>query len=103
MSKKDQIIYGNRLIDHCDNSIKCYYMAFNSVEHKIEFLRECIGYFGVLKSLFELCIKNNIIHYEKKGNKVSPKKIEIERLIGKIDNDMSRWLNSLNKAKNVIE
>ena len=119
MTKADRIIYGTPLMTLCGRSIAYFVLAFTVKEKRVEYLEECIGFFAVLRTDMEFCIEENLIKYPKRperrdkdGNpipwensedKVNSQKIELFRLIGKIDGDMCRWRQSIAKGKTVCE
>ena len=74
---------------------------------------ECIGAFGVFRVLFEQNRNLGVIHFIRKRDKdgkiidgnegISSEEIEIVELIGRIDNDMSKYRLSLSKGKTIID
>lgn len=114
MQKTDRIVYGTPLMQSSGKALSSFILAFTVKEKRIEYLEESMGYFYVLKTDVEFCIKQHIIHYRKKDGNAesqednpaayeSSKKIELLKLIAKIDNDMCRWRASLAKSKTVCE
>ena len=114
MQKTDRVVYGTPLMQSSGKALSAFILAFTAKEKRIEYLEESMGHFYVLKTDVEFCIKQHIIHYKKKdGNGEireenpaayeSSKKIELLKLIAKIDSDMCRWRASLAKSKTVCE
>lgn len=117
MGKADRIIYGTPLMESCGRSIAAFVLAFTVKEKRVEYLEECIGHFTVLRTDLEFCTEQNMIKWshraeerDKDGkpipwtnpeDKVNSQKIELFRLIGKIDGGMCKWRASLAKGKTV--
>ena len=107
MTKADRMIYGDNLIKYNSECLKLFTMAFLTKEKRIERLEECIGWFAVLRKDIEFCVRQNIIKYKKRmmddglpeSEYVNTKKIELFKVVAKIDDDMCKWRGSLTKGK----
>ena len=113
--KANRVIYGTPLMESCGKSIASFVLAFTVPEKRVMYLEECIGYFSVLRTDLEFCVKERIIQFKKRHNgvdengkpiqfeqkedRISSEEIEIFNLVGKIDGDMCRWRASLAKAR----
>lgn len=112
-TKADRINYIEPNIRYLEESLCKFIMAFNCREKRKDYMDECIGAFGVFRVLFEQNRELGIIHFIRKkdskgkvieGNDgISSEEIEIIELIGKIDNDMSKYRLSLSKGKTIID
>ncbi len=119
MNKTDRIIYGTPLMEAAGKSLACFVLAFTVKGKRIEYLEECIGHFAVLRTDLEFCVKENIIKWKRRAEKldrdghplpwgdqrdeVPTQKVEMFTLVAKIDGDMCRWRASLAKGKTVCE
>ena len=107
MTKADRMIYGDNLMKYNSECLKLFTMAFLTKEKRIERLEECIGWFAVLRKDIEFCVRQNIIKYKKRmiddglpeSEYVNTKKIELFKVVAKIDDDMCKWRGSLTKGK----
>ena len=107
MTKADRMIYGDNLMKYNSECLKLFTMAFLTKEKRIERLEECIGWFAVLRKDIEFCVLQNIIKYKKRmmddglpeSEYVNTKKIELFKVVAKIDDDMYKWRGSLTKGK----
>ena len=120
MPKGYRIVYGTPIMQNIGLALSSYVLAFTVTEQKVQYLESAIGYFSIVRTDLEFCVENNIIHFckrkvepkkDKQGNElpidardeVNTTKIEIFKLIAKIDNDMCRWRASLAKGKTIRE
>lgn len=119
MQKAERVIYGTPLMQECGKSLAAFILAFDVPEKRIVYLEECMGYFSVLRADLEFCVEENIIKFKRKnppkdkdGNEipfsdprdaVNSQKVELFRLVAKIDGDMCRWRASLAKGKTIAE
>lgn len=109
MMKADRVIYGTPLMEYSGKALAAFVLAFKSrtsIEDKLRHCDECIGAFAVLRTDLENCIENNVIHFPKREgetseDKVNSQKVELFRLVGKIDSDMGKWSVSLTKGKTI--
>lgn len=107
MTKADRMIYGDNLMEYNSECLKLFTMAFLTKEKRIERLEECIGWFAVLRKDIEFCVRQNIIKYKKRmmddglpeSEYVNTKKVELFKVVAKIDDDMCKWRGSLAKGK----
>lgn len=107
MTKADRMIYGDNLMKYNSECLKLFTMAFLTKEKRIDRLEECIGWFAVLRKDIEFCVRQNIIKYKKRmmddglpeSEYVNTKKIELFKVVAKIDDDMCKWRGSLTKGK----
>lgn len=107
MTKADRMIYGDNLMKYNSECLKLFTMAFLTKEKRIERLEECIGWFAVLRKDIEFCVRQNIIKYKKRmmdnrlpeSEYINTKKIELFKVVAKIDDDMCKWRGSLTKGK----
>lgn len=97
MDKSARIIYGTPLMQSCGDAIKYFTMAYTNKTKKSEYLDVAIGSFAVLRTDIEMCMDCNLIHYRKDSND----KVEILKIVAKIDDEMCRWQASLTKGKTV--
>lgn len=109
MQKTDRVIYGTPLMEASGNTLKYFTLAFTVKEKRVEYLDEAMGYYAVLRNDLEFCVEENIIHYSKpkkaEGSEmtyVNSQKVELFKLIAKIDGDMCKWRACLAKGKTVI-
>lgn len=112
-TKADRINYIEPTIRYLEMSLCKYIMAFNCQDKRIEFMDECIGAFGVFRVLFEQNMERGVIHFIRKRDKkgkviegnegIPTEEIEIIDLIGRVDNDMSKYRLSLSKGKTIID
>lgn len=114
MQKTDRVIYGTPLMQSSGKALSAFILAFTVKQKRMEYLEDAMGHFFVLKADVEFCIKQNIIHYKKKGIPMdeyadnpssyeSSKKIELLKMIAQIDSDMCKWRGSLAKGKTLCE
>lgn len=113
MSNKEQIRFGTPILEECRQALAYFSMAFNSPEHRVDYMDLCIGAFTVLRADIEMCHKHHIIHYpSKKDDKneklpgpdaISTQQIELTALLGRIDNDMLKYRQSLSKGKSITD
>lgn len=120
MNKADRIIYGTPLMEASGQSIGEFVLAFLiNGEKKLEHLECSIAWFTRLRIDLEFCVSENIIKFKKReekldsnGNpipfenpedKVSTQKVELFRLVAKIDEDICKWRSALAKGKTVRE
>ena len=117
MTKADRVIYGTPLMEAAGKSLACFVLAFTVIERRVEYLEQCIGYFTVLRTDLEFCVKENIITWKRRAERldrdghpipwsdprdeVPTQKVELFGLVAKIDGDMCRWRASLAKGKTV--
>ena len=112
-TKADRINYIEPNIRYLEMSLCKYIMAFNCQDKRRDYMDECVGAFGVFRVLFEQNRERGVIHFiRKKDNNgkiikgykgISSEEIEIIELIGRIDNDMSKYRLSLSKGKTIID
>ena len=112
-NKSDRINYVEPNIRYLEMSLCKFIMAFNCQENRRDYMDECIGAFGVFRVLFEQNRDLGVIHFIRKRDKdgkiidgnegISSEEIEIVELIGRIDNDMSKYRLSLSKGKTIID
>jgi len=115
MDKSSRIIYGTPLMEASGKTIAYFTLAYTVKEKRAEYLDEAIGWYSVLRNDITFCVSQNIIHYRKRiaDNKesentdereyVSSQKIELFKIVSKIDEDMCRWRSSLAKGKTLCE
>lgn len=119
MTKADRIIFGTPLMESVGKSISSFVLAFTVNERRISYLEESVGHFAVLRTDLDFCIRENIIKWKRRSEKldtngnpipwedprdgVSTQKVEMFRLVAKIDSDMCRWRASLAKGKTVCD
>ncbi len=120
MNKADRIIYGTPLMEASGQSLGEFVLAFLlNGEKKLEHLECSIAWFTRLRIDLEFCVSENIIKFKKReekldsnGNpipfenpedKVSTQKVELFRLVAKIDEDICKWRSALAKGKTVRE
>lgn len=120
MNKADRIIYGTPLMEASGQSLGEFVLAFLlNGEGKLEHLECSIAWFTRLRVDLEFCISENIIKFKKReekldasGNpipfenpedKVSTQKVELFRLVAKIDEDICKWRSALAKGKTIHE
>ncbi len=103
MDKTNRIIYGTPLMNHCGEALSKFVLAFEQSNEakKISYLEESFACFVVLRTDLEFCEKMNIIHV-KTGDGHSTEKIELFKVVAKIDNDMCKWRASLAKGKTIV-
>ena len=109
MTKANRIIYGTPLMEYSGKAIAAFVLAFktkNDAETKLRYSDECMAAFTVLRIDLENCMEINVIQYPKrdeetKEDKVNSEKVELFRLVAKIDSDMCKWSNSLTKGKTI--
>lgn len=112
-TKADRINYIEPNIRYLEKSLCNFIMAFNGQDKRRDYMDECIGAFGVFRVLFEQNRDLGVIHFIRKRDKdckiidgnegISSEEIEIVELIGRIDNDMSKYRLSLSKGKTIID
>ena len=112
-TKADRINYIEPNIRYLEMSLCKYIMAFNCQDKRRDYMDECVGAFGVFRVLFEQNRERGVIYFIRKkdndgkiikGNEgISSEEIEIIELIGRIDNDMSKYRLSLSKGKTIID
>lgn len=118
MDKAARVIYGRPIMEASGKTLACFTLAFDVKSKRLEYLEECMGWYAVLRTDIDFCIDQNIIHYERKkpqrdkdgkeipmadDERVSAQKVELYKLIARIDNDISKWRASLVKGKVVTE
>lgn len=130
MQKADRVIYGTPLMNASGEALGCFVLAFLLKEDKAKYMDACIAWFTRLRVDLEFCVQENIIHFAKRKPKgeiatgsqqtgqepqgepaaavdprdaVSTQKVELFRLVAKIDGDMCKWRASLAKGKTVCE
>ena len=100
MQKTDRVVYGTPLMHACADTIKWYVKAYTArSEKKVEYLAEAIGAFAILRIDLEFCIDKNMIHYHKKGDEVNSQKVELFKIVARIDNELCKWESSIAKGK----
>lgn len=115
MQKANRIIYGTPLMEASGEAMGNFVLAFLVTDDKKMYMDRCIGWFTRLRVDLEFCIEENIIQFphrkpekDKNGKEVpfadprdavNSQKIEIFRLVAKIDGDMCKWRTSLAKGK----
>ena len=109
-TKADRINYIEPNIRYLEKSLCNFIMAFNCQEKRRDYMDECIGSFGVFRVLFEQNRERGVIRKKDKDGKIiegnegiSGEEIEIIELIGRVDNDMSKYRLSLYKGKTIID
>lgn len=111
MTKADRIIFGRNFMEYNGECLKLFTLAFLVKEKRIERLEECIGWFAVLRNDIEFCMKQNIIKYKKRdaddgadeSEFVNTQKIELFKIVAKLDNDMCKWRANLAKGKTICD
>ena len=119
MTKADRVIFGAPIMATAGRCIALFVLAFTVKEKCVEYLEECIGHFAVLRTDLDFCVRENIIKWKKRAEKldgdgnpvpwnderdrVSAQKVETFNLVAKIDGDMCKWRASLAKGKTVCE
>lgn len=119
MDKAARIVYGTPLMQSCGNALRYFVLAFTIKDKKAEYLELSMGWFAVLRMDIEFCLDQNIIHYKKRNQGmtkeeieksgatdedfISTQKIELCKIIARIDDDMCKWRVSLNKGKTIAE
>ena len=101
MQKTDRVVYGTPLMHACADTIKWYVKAYTNRENKAEYLAETISAFTILRIDLEFCMENNMIHYRKKDDEVSSQKVELFKIVARIDNELCKWEASLAKGKTI--
>ena len=112
-TKADRINYIEPNIRYLEKSLCKYIMAYNCQDKRRDYMDECIGAFGVFRVLFEQNRERGVIHFIRKKDKdgkiiegnegIPSEEIEIIELIGRVDNDMSKYRLSLSKGKTIID
>lgn len=119
MMKGDRLVFGRPLLEASGEALGNFILAFMVKEDKVKYMDKCIGWFTRLRIDLDFCVRENIIKFKKRthmkdkdGNvvpcetpedKVNSQKIELFVLIGKIDNDMCKWRQSIAKGKALCE
>ena len=114
MDKSARIIYGTPLMEACGEVLTDFILSFEVKEDKEYYIRNMYGNWMVLKTDLEFCMEQNLVHYKKRKPKtkeeaetwtaedsVSTAKVELFKLIAKIDEDMGKWMGS-RKGKTII-
>lgn len=104
MQKTDRVVYGTPLMHACADTIKWYVKAYTArSEKKVEYLAEAIGAFNILRIDLEFCVDHNMIHYKKKENDVNTQKVELFKIVARVDNELCKWEASLARGKTIVE
>jgi len=104
MQKTDRVVYGTPLMHACADTIKWYVKAYTArSDKKVEYLAEAIGAFNILRIDLEFCIDHNMIHYKKKEGDVNTQKVELFKIVARVDNELCKWEASLAKGKTIAE
>lgn len=105
--KHDRIVYGDELVCEAKECMKWYIKAFKVKARRLEYMTEFFGSYAVLKDDLDDVVEQGIIHFErddnpKKKKDVSSSKIELFKIIAKIDEDANRWWTSINNGRTLI-
>lgn len=69
----------------------------------MEYLDEAIGWFAVLRNDLQFCVENNIFHLPtSKGRDMNAVKLELFKIVAKIDDELCKWKAYLAKGKSIV-
>lgn len=113
MDKSARMIYGTPLMIESGKTIQYFVLAFTIKGEKLRYLDKAMAHYAVLRTDIDFCLSQNLIHYAKRKPKetgivtpasyVSTQKVELCKILGKIDDEMIRWRASLAKGKSVAD
>lgn len=98
MTKADRIVYGTPALERCGKVLSHFVMAYDFADERDRYIREFVADFEVLKIDLRIMTEINAIKEPRvdglnaKGKALS---LEMLEIIGRIDEGMRKWRNSL--------
>lgn len=115
MEKANRSIYGNELMEYSGKTIGYFTTAYTVPEDEGRkmYLDLAIAAYAVLRADLEFCVEQNIIHFKRdkatsedrkngivndEGKCIAKEKINLFRLVAKVDDDLCKWRACLSKG-----
>lgn len=120
MEKAKRIVYGSQLMAESGKSVGYFVTAFTVTDKadKLKYLDLAIAAYAVLRTDIEFCAEESVFHFTRgeatrkavetgrvneNGKRISQEKIELFKLVAKIDDDLCKWRAYLAKGKSVSD
>ena len=102
MTKADRIIYGTPVLQQNEKFLSTFVMAYDFPSKRKEYIEEMCACFEVLKINLRIIAEDNVIKSTNADNvniKPDTIKIQIFQLIGRLDEGVTKWRNSVFKGQ----
>lgn len=112
MTNAHKILFGDILVKASGECLEEFILAFTFKEEKVAHMDKCIGKFGVLRTDLEFAIKEGILKLPKAkrtsanetdAELINNRKIELLRLLGKIDEECIKYRGSLARVRSTTD
>lgn len=117
MNKTDRHFYGAEIIEAMNETFKHFVLAFEFREERMEHMHGMIAWFAVLREVVEFVANEGLLHFHKRTPKpkkdkdgkdlprdpaeeIPTAKMELFKLIAKVDADINKWDAAQSQAGN---